>query len=55
MTKVESTPIAPEEVQEKMRDDIKALLSNDIHCPIARAIEKALADIDLAIAAHKPK
>ncbi|WP_313040684.1 hypothetical protein [Sphingobium yanoikuyae] len=43
MSEVESTPISSEELQEKMRDDITALLSNDIHCPLARAIEEALA------------
>ncbi len=54
MTEVESTPIAPEEVQAKMRDDITALLSNDVHCPLTRAIEEALALLDAAIEAHKP-
>ncbi|WP_448538514.1 hypothetical protein [Sphingobium yanoikuyae] len=55
MTEVECTPIAPEEVQEKMRDDITALLSNDIYCPLARAIEEALALLDVSIDAHKPE
>ncbi|MFX4084056.1 hypothetical protein ACKU27_03010 [Sphingobium yanoikuyae] len=55
MSEVESTPISSEEVQEKMRDDITALLSNDIHCPLARAIEEALARLDVSIDAHKPE
>lgn len=55
MTKIESTPIAPEEAQQTMREDITALLSKDIHCPLARRIEEALALLDVAIEAHKPK
>ena len=54
MTKVESTQIAPKDAQEMMRDDITALLSRDINCPLARAIEEALASLERAIQAHKP-
>lgn len=54
MTEVKSTPLKVEEAQEIMRDDITALLTNDIKCPLARKIEEALAFLDKAIAAHKP-
>lgn len=55
MTEVEGTPMSVEETQETMRQDIVTLLSHDIECPLARAIEEALARFDLAIEAHKPK
>lgn len=54
MTEVESTPMSVEETQETMRQDIVTLLSHDIECPLARAIEEALALLDRAIDAHKP-
>lgn len=55
MTEVEGTPLSVEETQETMRQDIVALLSQHIECPLARAIEAALADFERAIEAHKPK
>ncbi|WP_293982500.1 hypothetical protein [Sphingobium sp.] len=54
MIEVEGTTLNVEEAQATMRDDITVLLSKDIHCPLARKIEEALALLDKAIDAHKP-
>ena len=57
MEKVElkSTEIPAEEAKEILLDDAVALLSNDIHDPLARAIEEALQKIDAALAALEPR
>jgi len=51
---LEGTPLEAEEAREIMRDDIVALLSHDIHDPLAQAIEEALAALDRAIEAMRP-
>lgn len=54
MTELTPTIIAADEAQEIMRDDAVARLSADVLCPLARAIEAALAALDRAIEARKP-
>lgn len=53
----EPTPveIPVEERVEKMRNDIVALASASILCPLAKAIADALIALDHAIEAHSPK
>lgn len=54
MIELEGTPLEAEEAQGIMRDDIVALMSKDIHDPLAKAIEEALAALDRAIEAVCP-
>lgn len=50
----EPTPvdIPVEEQVEKMRSDVVALVSRDVHCPLAKAIADCLVALDKAIEAH---
>ena len=41
-----SQPISRDEAEDIMRDDIVTLLSVDVMCPVARAIETALASLN---------
>ncbi|WP_448538379.1 hypothetical protein [Sphingobium yanoikuyae] len=54
MIELTATPIEPEVAKAMMLNDASTLLSNDIHCPLARKIMEALALLDIAIEAHKP-
>ena len=54
MSELEETPIPANEAHDMMINDAVALISEDILCPLARAIEAALAALDRAIEAHKP-
>ena len=54
MIELTATPIEPEAAKDIMLNDATALLSNDIHCPLARKIMEALALLDIALEAHKP-
>lgn len=46
--------IPAEEAAEIMKDDIVVLLSKDIRCPLAKAIEEAIRLIDIDIRGRKP-
>lgn len=54
MIELTATPIEPDAAKTMMLNDAAALLSNDIHCPLARRIMEALALLDIAIKAHQP-
>jgi len=53
MTELTAQQIEPEAAQNVMLNDVAALLSRDIHCPLARRIMEALALLDIAIEAHR--
>lgn len=55
MIELTATPIEPEAAKDMMLNDAAALLSNDIYCPLARAIEDAVAKLDATIEACKPQ
>lgn len=55
MIELTATPIASADAEDMMRNDAAALLSNHIHCPLASAIEDAVAKLDAAIEACKPQ
>lgn len=44
--------IPVDEQVDKMRSDVVALVSRDVHCQLAKAIVDALVALDKAIAAH---
>lgn len=54
MKELTGTPIRSEEAVKVMNADIATLSEKDANCPLARAIEKALAALEAAIQSHKP-
>ena len=54
MKELTGTPIRSEDAVMVMKADIAILSEKDANCPLARAIEKALAALEAAIEAHKP-
>lgn len=52
---LEATPIPDDEAQEMMLDDAVALLSEDILCPLARAIVDAFALLSVPMRPPQPK
>lgn len=52
---LEATPIPADEAVEIMVDDALTLLGNDIFCPLARAIEEAIASLSVPLAPPQPR
>lgn len=53
MKQLEGTPIPSHEAVKVMAQDAETLRQKDKDCPLARAIDKALAALQVAIDAHK--
>lgn len=53
MTELPVTPIPDAETKVTMADDIAALVKENVECPLAKAIDEALAALNCATDAHK--